>query len=227
MTLETTKTFLEIVGLILVTAAAFLIWLMSAIPKAKITAMFWYPDTQKEDTPFPLSVQIHFYNPAVGSVVVTEVEVNRLILEQSGRELCRLSPFAFLEPLHLTDTQRTFSARTSEFVHEFLLKGHAEVVVHIGFHFDLNHHFQPLPGDLNMRLEVLYTGHDPFRKFLRLLHLIDEEPVAKHYVYAKNLAKDEAQQLGAEQTTVFLARGLPGKSDLKYVDIYDAPPNKT
>jgi hypothetical protein len=59
------------------------------------------------------------------------------------------------------------------------------------------------------------------------LHLIDEEPVAKHYVYAKNLAKDEAQQLAAEQTTLFLARGLPGKSDLKYVDIYDAPPNKT
>lgn len=180
------------------------IWAISGIPKFRLQQIFWFPHTPAPDTPFPIALQFQIFTGAAGSKVTTEIEVERLQIEQPGKSSCSLTPFTALELLELTDKKTAFAARTKEFSQIFLLEGSGSVVKHIGFHFDAGQKFFPSEGEIAIKLTVSYTTYDPIRQTLSLIKLA-RSPIRRRviYVFVRSIDSKQANELDQKITTIW------------------------
>lgn len=172
--------------------AAYGILLLSSRPRVLVEIMLhWPPATTINNIPF-LSVQFRFLNPAMGSQVVTEINIDQLILRQGSRT-CSMSPYAILEPLALSK-KREFEYKEKEFVHPLVMIGHGQEVLHVAFFPDSGNRFDPIEGSLSIQLSVKYVTHHPLRRLFR-------KPKAQplDFMFTYDLDADEASRLTKEK----------------------------
>jgi predicted YcjX-like family ATPase len=201
MDLEKTKSWVEIAkglaefgGIIYAAAATYGAFLLSSRPRLCIDIIVHWPPGKLLKDGSAFSVQFRYFNPAMGSQVVTEMEVDRLIVEQiHHRQRCSLSPYTVLKPLILLEDNKVqeFEAKVQELVHPVIMVGQGQELQHLAFVPDFvpdqeNNIFALTKGIAHIRLRLKYTIYN---LLLRLFREPSQNSIEIKYYY-----KNEARQ---------------------------------
>jgi hypothetical protein len=133
----TLKDVIEILGVLFAGITSVGVLLLSTEPCVYVEELVHWPPGKVSNADM-LSAQLLFMNPAAGSQVVSELEPERLIVEQNGRR-CSLSAYAILKSM-TTSGGQAFEPEVVELIRPTIIFGGGQEAQHVCFLPDTGRH---------------------------------------------------------------------------------------